>query len=236
MDIKNTVNTVIEEKGRFFSISLSVVFFAISVIHGLLIILGKSSEPMWMLFGTFAIFNLLVNVPKNMLTAFAVIIFGTFVADEEFLLEVASLTRGEQLAAIRESRNFETLNTTLDEESRSVLTQKLEEILGSETSPQEIINTLENHRIELEIKDDLPRLEPIDRDVVYTFATEGALTESTFFNAMIDKGYSTDEISDSFVKLGAAEYLVSISDGDENQAMLSLKGKALANAFTQDQY
>ncbi|MFT7412075.1 MAG: hypothetical protein ACI9J4_000427 [Paraglaciecola sp.] len=227
MDTQGFTSQILEKKNDILDLGLSLLFFIICIIHVVLIILRQHIEQMWMVFGTIAIMLLLLNAPKNILSIFVIIIFGTFVADEEFLLEVAAVTKGEQLSTIRESRNFEVLTVTSEKDTELVLTEKLETLLNSGKKPQEIIHALEIYRIELEIKEDLPGFDPIDKDVIIAFATKGALDESVFFQLMQDKGYTVNNIANTFEKLGAAEYL-SNKPNNVNVAQLTAQGVALA--------
>jgi hypothetical protein len=230
MDIKNFINQLIEKDNDILGLGLSFIFFIVCVIHVVLIVLEKHIEQMWMVFGTLAIMLLLLRAPKSILTILVVLIFGTFVADEEFLLEVAAVTKGEQLSEIRESRDFEVLTVTPEKEMALVLTNKLKELLDSGKTPKEIIHALEIYRIELEIQEDLPGFEPVDKDVIITFATKGPLDETVFFHIMQDKGYTVNSIADTFEKLGAAEYL-SNNPNNVNEAQLTTQGIALAKAL-----
>jgi hypothetical protein len=112
----------------------------------------------------------------------------------------------------------------------SQLSRKLEILLQSNASPEQIIRELEDCRIEMEIQQDLPGFKSVDKDVIYTFATHGVLEESFFFNLMEKKGYSVSEISGSFKKLGAAEYLSHVN-GDKNRARLTRMGVSLATTL-----
>ncbi|MCW5212474.1 hypothetical protein VU04_06155 [Desulfobulbus sp. TB] len=230
MNFQQILNKIIEKKDEVLHLGLSLIFFMTCVTHIILIVIERHIEQMWMVFGTLAIILLLINGSKNLITIFAVIIFGTFVADEEFLLEVAAITKGEQLFKIRESRNFEVLTVTPEKEINSALTNKLKKLLESEKKPEDIIHALENYRIELEIKEDLPGFDPVDKDVIITFARKGVLDESVFFKIMQDKGYSVNSISNTFEKLGSAEYLANNPDNID-EAKLTSKGVYLAKTL-----
>jgi len=230
MDTQDFSNHILEKKNNILDLGLSLIFFIVCIIHVILIILGRDIEQMRVVFGALATMLLLLNAPKNMLTLFVVIIFGTFVADEEFLLEIWAVTKGEQLSIIRESRDFEMLTVTSEKDTALVLTEKLETLLNSGKTAEEIIHALEFYRVELEIKEDLPGFDPVDKDVIITFATKGVLDESVFFQIMQDKGYTVDNIADAFEKLGAAEYL-SNNPNNVNEAQLTVQGIALAKAL-----
>lgn len=85
-------------------------------------------------------------------------VFGTYVADEEFLLEVAAMSTGEQLASIRQSRNFEVLTVTDEVQTKATLSAKLDELMQQNTDSDKIVEILEAHRLQLEIEADLPGL------------------------------------------------------------------------------
>lgn len=230
MKNKQLIDRVMDKRDEILGLGLSIIFFIVCVIHVLFIVVGHHIEQMWMVFGTLAMMLLLINSPKNILTIFVIIIFGTFVADEEFLLEVAAITKGEQLSQIRESRNFEVLTVSSGKEKKSALTTKLEELLQGGKNPKEIIHALEEFRIDLEVEEDLPGFDPVDKDVVLTFASRGTLDESVFFQIMQNKGYTVNEVADAFEKLGAAEYLANNPD-NVDEAHLTMLGVALAKAL-----
>jgi len=230
MDIQDVTEKIKENKNDILGLGLSFLFFITCIIHMFLIVIGQHIEQMWMVFGTLAIMLLLLKSQKNILTIFVILIIGTFVADEEFLLEVAAVTKGEQLSKIRESRDFELLTVTASKDVELVLTRKLKVLLESKKKPEDIIHALETYRIELEIKEDMPGFDPVDKDVIITFATKGALDESVFFQIMQDKGYTVNSIADTFEKLGAAEYL-SNNPKNVNEAHLTVQGIALAKAL-----
>ena len=230
MDIQKVADQIKENKHDVLGLGLSFLFFIICVIHVILILLGQHIEQMWMVFGTLAIMLILLKSQNHFLSIFVILIIGTFVADEEFLLEVAAVTKGEQLSKIRESRDFELLTVTAEKEVEIVLTHKLKGLLKSKKKPAEIIHALEIYRIELEIQEDLPGFDPVDKDVIKTFATKGFLDESVFFQIMQDKGYTVNNIADTFEKLGAAEYL-SNNPNNVNEAHLTAQGVALAKVL-----
>jgi len=152
------------------------------------------------------------------------------VADEEFLIEVAAISKGEQLSIIRGSRDFEVLTVTPEKEVELALTKKLKDLLSRNEAPENIIQALEMSRMELTIKEDLSGFEAVDKDVIKTFVSQEHIEESVFFNIMQNKGYSVDNIADTFEKLGAAEYLSNNPD-NVDEAQLTAQGKALAKAL-----
>ena len=192
--------------------------------------MGTHIEQMWMVFGTLAMMLLLINAPKNALTLFAIIILGTFVADEEFLLEVAAIAKGENLLDIRESRSFEPLPVASTKKTEKALTEKLKVLLESGKSPEEIIQHLEESRIALEIKGDIPGLEAVDKDIISMFAKMGPMHNSALLEAMLQKGYVEDAIITSFEMLGVADY-ISNTTNNVHKSQLTKKGVALAQAL-----
>jgi len=219
-----------EKKDDILSLALSLIFIILSVIHVALILMGQHIEQMCMVFGTIAILLLLLNMNTNLLTVLAVMIMGTFVADEEFLLEVAAISKGEQLATVRNSRNFEVLTVTPEAEVETALTKKLTSLLQQEQDPEKIIYELERFRYQLEIEEDLPGFEAQDKDAIELFARYGSIDEQKFYNLMQNKGYSDEIITRVFEKLGAAEYVYNNSE-DIDQAQLTEKGVALAKSL-----
>jgi len=230
MDFRKRLTDVAEKRDDILALGLSFIFFILCIVHIIFIALGQHIEQMWMVFGTLAIMVLLINTERSLLTLFVIVIFGTFVVDEEFLLDVAAITKGEHLSKIRESRNFEVLTVTTEKETIAKLTAKLKELLHNHQNPGQIIRSLEDYRISLEIEEDIPGFESVDKDVIASFANEEYLEESVFFEIMLNKGYTVDSISDSFEKLGAAEYLSNIS-GHVNEAQLTAQGISLAKAL-----
>jgi|GEM_PF-1699278 len=228
--MRSFIKQLLEKETDMLSLGLSFIFFIVCILHVILIVLGQNIEQMWMVFGTLAIMLLLLKAPKNILTIFVIIVFGTFVADEEFLLEVAAISKGEQLSIIRGSRDFEVLTVTPEKEVELALTKKLKDLLSRNETPENIIQALEVSRMELAIKEDLSGFEAVDKDVIKTFASQEHIEESVFFNIMQNKGYSVDNIADTFEKLGAAEYLSNNPD-NVDEAQLTAQGKALAKAL-----
>lgn len=230
MDVRKTLNYFTEKKDDILCLALSFIFIVLCLVHVTLIVMGRYIEQMWMVFGTISILLLLINVPKNLLTFFAIIIFSTFVADEEFLLEVAAISQGEQLSSVLNIRNFEKLTVKPEEETHSALTGKLTELLKHNNKPEDIIHALEEYRNQLEIEEDLPGFESQDKDAILVFAKHGLIDDQVFFDLMQTKGYSDNTIADAFEKLGAADYLFN-NPKNINEAQLTDKGQALAKAL-----
>lgn len=217
-------------KNSLFRQGLSIVFFSVCIIHTTLIVFGRHAEGMWMVFGTLAMIILLIEVPKSFASVLLVVIFGTFVADEEFLLEVAAISKGENITEVRGSREFEPNYITSEEENIEQFTEKLKLLISNNAPPDEIIEILYMDRIETQISKDLALFDQIDKDVILTFARYGILEESVFFDLMEQKKYSTDEIKDSVKKLMASDYITTLQN-KKNQAKLSRMGLALAKTF-----
>ncbi len=230
MEFHKILSSLAEKKTDVLILGLSVLFFLLCVIHIILIIMGRNIEQLWMVFGTITMMLLIFSAGKNFIVIFMIIIIGTFVADEEFLLEVAAITKGENLHEIRESRKFQTLPASSEEAEDKALTLKLKELLKSEDDPGLIIKNLKAYQIELEIKEDLPGFSLLDKDVIITFATKGALEDASFFRIMEDNGYGVNDIADSFEKLGAADYVYN-DPINKSVAELTEKGITLAKNF-----
>ena len=158
---------------------------------------------------------------------FAIVVFGTYVDDEEFLLEVTAISAGEQLNAIRESRSFERLTVNNEQQTNAELSNTLKTLLNTKQPPEKIIAELEEHRDLLEIESDIPGLETVDKQAIKIFSQIGVVHESQFFNIMQQHGFNHDEAQDSFEKLGAADYLKN-QDNDTSIAQLTTKGLKLA--------
>lgn len=225
-NILGSENGIKIQKYDVLFIGLSIFFFIVCAIHVTLIVMGKNVEQMWMLFGSIAMMLLLLSSEKNLLNIFAIVVFGTYVADEEFLLEVAAMSTGEQLASIRQSRNFEVLTVTDEVQTKATLSAKLDELMQQNTDSDKIVEILEAHRLQLEIEADLPGFEPIDKAVINIFSNYGKLEENQFFSLMQDKGFGDNEIKDSFEKLGAADYLKN-NPHNLDEALLTEKGEKL---------
>ncbi len=229
MEFQKIVNDLEDRKLDILVLVITFLFSAVVIVHTVLIITGTDLEPLWMIMGTLAIMLLILVSDKSVMVLFMIIIIGTFVADEEFLLEVAAITSGESLSLIRESRELKELTVDSEKETEMALTVKLKELLESGKDPAEIIDELEEYRAELEIEEDLPGFDPIDKEVIITFANNGPLDESTFVKKMEDKSFTVNDIVDAFENLGAAEYISNVPDKSE---MIQLTDKGIELAKT----
>ena len=93
-----------EEKRDILYPGLSLVFLVLCALHIVLIALGEDKDAMWSVFASMAIMLLLLHPQRNMLSVLAIVALSTYVADEDFLLEMAAIYRGESLLCIRAAR------------------------------------------------------------------------------------------------------------------------------------
>ncbi len=229
MEFQKILSNLAEKKIDILVLGLTFLFFLLCIILIILILIGRPDiEQLWMVFGTITMILLILSAEKSFIVIFIIIIIGTFVVDEDFLLEVASVTTGESLSTIRESRKFNTLPASSEKAEDQALTLKLKELLKSEDDPGLIIKNLKAYQIGLEIKEDLPGLSLLDKDVIFIFAAKGALEDSAFYKILENKGYDVNGIADSFEKLGAADYVFN-DPKNKDVAALTEKGITLAN-------
>lgn len=216
---------LLEKKSELIILVLLILFVLITLLHLTLILMNRNLEPMWMLFGVSASLLLVFTGQKSFGAIFLLIVMGTFAADEEFLLEVAAMVKGDKLSTIRESRQFVALPSSSEEAREKTLSAKLTELLKKENDPEKIIGSLETYRTEFEMVEDLPGFSVSQKEAVMVLAQQDAMEEADFLKFMQEKGVSANEAIDSLEVLAAAEYL---NSKNQNSLALTKKGKALA--------
>ncbi|WP_298769910.1 hypothetical protein [uncultured Shewanella sp.] len=230
MNIRNHIELLTEKRTYFLSIGLSMLFILLTLINIIFIIVGWQLNQIWTLFGALAMMLLLINAPRNILTLLVLMILSTLVVDEESLLEVAASIQGEPLTNIRDSRQFEAPTITSVNQVEVKLTDKLNKLLKSRKDPEEVIQSLESYRTELQVKTDLSGLDEVDKAVIQAFSSHGRLTEKAFFSVMKNQGYTEERAITSYKKLATADYIASSPD-DFQQAQLTKQGMALVKAL-----
>lgn len=230
MNIRNHIELLTEKRIYFLSIGLSIILILLSMINIVFIIFGWQLNQIWTLFGALAMILLLINAPRNILTLLVLMILSTLVVDEESLLEVAASIQGEPLTNIRDSRQFEAPTITSVNQVEVKLTDKLNKLLKSRKDSEEVIQSLESYRTELQVKTDLSGLDEVDKAVIQAFSSHGKLTEKAFFSVLKNQGYTEERAITSYKKLATADYIASSPD-DFQQAQLTKQGMALVKAL-----
>ncbi|MBX7157802.1 MAG: hypothetical protein K1X66_05405 [Verrucomicrobiae bacterium] len=218
---------LLEKKSELITLFLLILFLVITLSHLTLIIMNRNLEPMWMLFGVSASLLLVFTGQKSFGAIFLLIVMGTFMADEEFLLEVTAIAKGDGLSTVRESRQFTALHSASEEVREKTLSAKLSELLQKEKDPEKIIASLETSRMEFEMAEDLPGFSFSQKEAVMILAQHDGVEESDFLRLMEEKGIKANEAIDSLEVLAAAEYL-HLDSQNQKSIALTKKGKALA--------
>ena len=164
-------------------IKISIVGFSSIVviflfIKGALAVYHGESRELWIIIGMASILMLILSEKKGATVFLAILIIGTLVAREEFLLEIAALSRGENLSELRRTRSFVYQPENQPEIDIQKLAERLELSLKQNKKPAQIVKDLETLRAELDIQRDLIVLNDTHKEIIKFFATYGVLYPS----------------------------------------------------------
>jgi hypothetical protein len=110
---------------------------------------GAAKIPLLIL-GIVAIVLILTTVEKSYLCGIAIVIIGTVVAQEEFLLKVAHMFRGSPVPVEQYLTGYETKQVQSDQRLQATIAQQIEKIVGeklSEQKKQEISEVITQARL-----------------------------------------------------------------------------------------
>ena len=96
---KSVIRMLAEKQKELATGALTVILLAALVIALILSTGEHELKNLWVVIGISAMLLIVISEKKGVTVFFVIIIIGTLVAREEFLLEVAAMVKGESIAA-----------------------------------------------------------------------------------------------------------------------------------------
>lgn len=213
--------------GQVAIIGLGAIIVLGLLANGVVAVWQGHSRELWIIIGLSAILLMIILDKQGATVFLAVLIIGTLVAREEFLLEIAALTRGEQLSELRKTRRFSIPPATerVDEE---MLTEKLAQLLEENKTPSEIVKRLESLRSEQAIERDLIALNDLSREIIRYFSVKGSSLVDPFDAYMKKKNRSPEDAHNTFSILETKGYVKATETSKGWLGHLTQNGVALA--------
>ncbi len=186
---------------------------------------GTIPESLWTVTGLVVVLLLILSKSQGTTVFLVIMAVSTMVADEEFLLEVMGVMRGESLGEVRQSRNYQNALSEGENEDDAKMQVKLGELMKTKKDSATIFKEVEAYRDELDIDRDINKLSKAAKHLLTIFAEEGSLETSILEVKMEDLG-SRAEMDDSIEELIGSDYVA--LHQTEDRAQLTPKGVLLA--------
>ena len=225
------MNILFEKRKDLIQISLVVILSVFSVILFVYSLWNGNTKDVWVIVGLMGIVLIVLSELQGATVFIAVMLLGTLVAREEFILETSALFRGETLAVLRNSRNIGKSDATIEKISKEEITKRLAEtnIDLSSLSPDDLISYVEETRRALTVEKASISLTDVSKKWIKALALTGGFlsTSREYKKARVSTGDQRLQYIWSLVSLG----FVNVYDNDDFSVSfytLSFKGKELA--------
>lgn len=223
-------SNLLEYKGDLIRACLAGLTLFLLILLAILSIIGHIPRDLWVVTGLSCMLLLIMHERQGAGTFICILAISTLVAREEFLLEVAALSRGESLASLRESRVIPMNDLSDDEEGDNTLLQsRLAELIEAGKTPQEIYAELELYRTQLDVDRDKDRISNIQHKILSYLAQHGMFTDETYTRLIERNDLDKESVDDALEELLGSGYITYKESLGKN--VLTEKGVSLAKAI-----
>jgi len=207
------------------------------------IIIGIKGDlrDLWVIVGIIGLLLLLLTNQRGASVFLATMVLGTLVAREEFLLEIAAMSRGTTLKEIRETRSFipsataSSAKIAHDVKGLEAKSEQLQQRLNSPNveDAKAAVEELKGVQKTLDITKDAARLSSAADTALRIVAEKGSLPAKDFESAMKKKGISPsagyNDVLTQLINPGYAASRNSKTDDPlDAELILTPSGKELA--------
>lgn len=175
------MNGIFDKRKEIVQLVLIFTIVTFSIIYFFYSLNFDRTRDIWLLIGVLGILLIILSELKGVGVFIGIVLLGTLVAREEFILETSALLRGEQLSELRSSRMVIDEAKAISQISESDIKQRItsEKIDLNNLSPEELIQKVENVRNTLTIERAVVTLTDESKSWIRAIAESGGLSSSS---------------------------------------------------------
>lgn len=220
---------LLEKRKEFLQITLGLISCVLIVALFLMSWIDSDARGMWVAAGLATILFILLSDRQGASVFLSVMLIGTLVAREEFILEASAIVRGEKIEKVRESRASSTQSLALTKLETQEFNNRLLKLISERSA--EPAEKLKEEIIELgtsfNVAADAKKLSDSSRAWVRLLAAHSPVEDAN--NKLFDRYFGETDTVEGWKPLEIAGYVK--QEMGENDLIYSLtdKGKFLAS-------